>query len=693
MIKISVIIVNYNVKPFLERALLSIRKAVKGISSEVIVVDNGSGDGSVQMVRERFPEVHIIENEKNVGFAKANNQALRKVRGKNVCLINPDTLVQDDTFQVCLDYLDTHSDVGVVGCKILNADGTLQLACRRSFPMPWVAFTKMVGLSRLFPGSKLFGRYNLTYLDPDETVEVEAISGSFMVVRKQVVEEVGLLDEEFFLYGEDLDWCYRIGQAGWKIVYLPQTQIIHYKGQSTREAPFDSFRIFFGAMHLFVKKHFKKGWSFFPRWFIMAGIWVWEVFSFLSRLLSRLIVPLVDVVFLQLGLVIALLIRFGDMHYWPRYRIINVIYTLIWIGCLYAMGLYKRRIYFSSKVLSGVMTGLILNTSFTFFFPMYAFSRQVILVAGALDGLFLGGWRLILRSISHVRRIPLLGKIGKKLVRRRAVIVGADLSGHRILNKLKSHINVGYEVVGILGLDDRDLVVSGNGQIPVLGTLNDLERIAPVHQIQEVIFSPEAVNSHRILNVVASEKNRHLDYKMMPRDLDLVIGRTSIESLEDIPLVDLDYKIYSEPNRFFKRIMDLIIVVILMPFIIPILLYILCHPSLHLRRWVISDGTGLSLSVWQPYKNGKIISGWLNRVPLFLEILKGRMSLVGTEIVPFDGSALGKGFKPGLTGLVQVNSTKKGLKEDEKVVYNLYYLRNYSILLDLEIIWRALFGL
>ncbi|MCK4818743.1 glycosyltransferase family 2 protein, partial [bacterium] len=228
MIRLSIIIVSYNVKPFLEQALHSVRKALLGIPSEVFVVDNGSGDGSVQLVREHFPEVCLIVNRENLGFARANNMALRKAKGDAICLLNPDTLVREDTFRVCIEYLNSNAEVGAVGCKILNPDGSLQLACRRSFPTPWVAFTKVIGLSRLFPGSRVFGKYNLTYLDSNEVAEVDSLSGSFMMVKQKVIKHVGLLDEIFFLYGEDLDWCYRIRQKGWKVVYLPDTQIIHY---------------------------------------------------------------------------------------------------------------------------------------------------------------------------------------------------------------------------------------------------------------------------------------------------------------------------------------------------------------------------------------------------------------------------------------------------------------------------------
>ena len=181
---VSVIIVNYNVRDFLQQSLVSLQKALKGIRSEIFVVDNASDDGSAEMVRKRFPRIRLIANTVNLGFAKANNLALKKARGKFLLLINPDTIVQEDTIRVMVEFLKTHPDVGLAGCKIMNPDGSFQPACRRGFPTPWVAFTRISGLSKLFPKTKIFGKYNLTYLNTEETYPVDAVSGSFMMLRR-----------------------------------------------------------------------------------------------------------------------------------------------------------------------------------------------------------------------------------------------------------------------------------------------------------------------------------------------------------------------------------------------------------------------------------------------------------------------------------------------------------------------------
>ena len=291
---LSVIIVNYNVRDFLENALTSVQQALRAMDGEVIVVDNASDDGSVEMVRRKFPAVSVIAGERNVGFAAANNVALRRAKGRHFLLLNPDTVVQEDTFQVIVRFLDEHPDAGLAGCTILNPDGTLQPACRRSFPTPWVAFTKISGLSTLYPRSRVFGRYNLGYLDPGGTYEVDAISGSFMALRREVYEQVGGLDEEYFMYGEDLDWCFKIKQAGWKVYYVSETRIIHYKGESVRRSDLDEVRTFYRAMRIFVDKHHGRG--AMNGLILRAGISVREWIAFLVKVARPMRAGAIDLV-------------------------------------------------------------------------------------------------------------------------------------------------------------------------------------------------------------------------------------------------------------------------------------------------------------------------------------------------------------------------------------------------------------
>jgi GT2 family glycosyltransferase len=255
---ISIVIVNYNVKHFLEQCLHSVFKSVKAINSEVFVVDNNSVDGSCQMVREKFPQVKLIENKFNAGFSKANNQAIKQAIGRYILLLNPDTFVQEDTLKKCIDFCDAKTDIGGLGVKMIDGKGEFLPESKRALPTPLVAFYKIFGLSALFPKSKTFGKYHLGYLDKDKNHEVEVLAGAFMMLRKSVLDTIGLLDETFFMYGEDIDLSYRIIKAGFKNFYFSDTAIIHYKGESTKKGSINYVMVFYKAMIIFAQKHFTK---------------------------------------------------------------------------------------------------------------------------------------------------------------------------------------------------------------------------------------------------------------------------------------------------------------------------------------------------------------------------------------------------------------------------------------------------
>ncbi|MFQ5583231.1 MAG: glycosyltransferase family 2 protein, partial [Calditrichia bacterium] len=285
---ISIIIVNYNVKEYLEQALLSIQKALVGISSEIFVVDNASVDGSVAFVAQRFPQVKLIALPENIGFGKANNVALARAKGEYVVLINPDTIVQEDTFKKLLEFFHTHPDASAATCKIINPNGSFSVDCRHSIPTPLIAFWKVTGMSKLFPRSKIFAKYNLTYLNEDEIYTVPAISGSFMMIKKEVLDRTGHFDERFFMYCEDIDLCHRMNQNGSKIYYVPTTQIIHYKGESTKKDNLDYVVTFNKALYQFFQKYYAQSHILLFRWLITLGIILRGVFVYLKNFFSYL---------------------------------------------------------------------------------------------------------------------------------------------------------------------------------------------------------------------------------------------------------------------------------------------------------------------------------------------------------------------------------------------------------------------
>lgn len=284
--KLSVIIVNYNVRHYLEQCLLSVEKALCGVGGEVFVVDNNSTDDSIPYLKARFPWVRFIENKENVGFSRANNQAIREARGEYVLLLNPDTFVGESTFRECIDFMDGNPQAGMCGVGMLKVDGSFAPESRRGIPTPFVAFCKMVGLCSLFPKSRLFGGYYMQYLNKQSINAIEIVSGAFMFIRKEALDKAGYLDEAFFMYGEDIDLSYRVLQAGYKNYYLP-TYILHYKGESTKKDSLKYVNAFHKAMVIFFKKHFSH-YSFIYSFFVTLTIVLKGTVSYLVQKVKSL---------------------------------------------------------------------------------------------------------------------------------------------------------------------------------------------------------------------------------------------------------------------------------------------------------------------------------------------------------------------------------------------------------------------
>lgn len=295
MKSVSVVIVNHNTADLLSQCLEHLCASRTDRPITVFVVDNGSTDDSAEVVRARFPSVRLIVSPRNLGFAGGNNLALREILAAvppdadrhehYVLLLNTDCFVEPDTIELTSRFLDEHPHVGVVGPKVVLRNGQLDLACRRSFPTPQSALWKLTGLARRFPNSPRFARYNLTYLDPDLTYEVDSVMGAYMLVRLAAIDDAGLLDESFFMYGEDLDWAFRIKKCGWAVFYYPEARVLHYKGASSSRHSYRLIVEFYRAMYLFHRKHYAPHTFVLLNWLVTTGIVVRGAFALLRNLL------------------------------------------------------------------------------------------------------------------------------------------------------------------------------------------------------------------------------------------------------------------------------------------------------------------------------------------------------------------------------------------------------------------------
>jgi len=669
---ISVIIVSYNVREFLHQSLLSIEKAAAGLKVEIFVVDNASIDGTPEFVREHFPAVHLIANTENAGFGAANNQALREAEGNYILFLNPDTIIQEDTLSVMMDYMDRHPECGLSGCKILNADGSLQLACRRSFPTPMVTLPKMLGLSALFPKSPRLARYNLTFLDPEQEAEVDAVSGSFMFTRKELMLDLGAFDERFFMYGEDLDLCYRVKEAGYSVNYVPATSIIHYKGESSKQAAFDNILIFYKAMDVFVQKHFALRFSLPYTLMLRTGILTHMTGRFLAKLLKIFRYPLLDALFLYLSFVLALLLRFGDLDLLPNYLFITGLYFLIYSLAASGMSVYRSRPLDFTRSAAALAGGGLLSGFLTFFLPQIAHSRLVFLIAFSISLIFIPGWRLIVKLTSSNHR----KSHADELLALRTAIVGADSEGQRIAAILSERPDLGYLFIGFL---DRDF-----SNPRTVGRLSDIRELVQLKKLGCLIFTSSFGPTAELMSMMSELQDLDLELKIVPENLNMIYGKASIETLEGISMVEMEFSLHRPFNRGMKRFFDLSTSLVgLIIFAVPALGYRLFRG----RRTQLLQSGPVRWTVWETPKGQRRGLWWY---PLLFSVLKGNLSFVGDLWNIPEGSR--RMYKPGLTGLAQMERDVT-MDAQEHSRFMTFYLRNYSFSMDVEILLKTLFKL
>jgi GT2 family glycosyltransferase len=562
-LRLSVIIVNYNVRHFLEQALLSVRKALQGIEGEIWVVDNNSVDDSVRMVQEKFPDVRLIANKHNPGFAIANNQAIRRSAGEYVLLLNPDTLVEEDTFAQCLAFMDAHADAGALGVKLIDGSGKYLPESKRGFPSPWVAFCKTLGLSRLFPHSRLFNQYYLGYLDENETHPVDVLVGAFMFMRREALDRAGLLDEDFFMYGEDIDLSYRIVQAGYRNYYYPHTSIIHYKGESTKKGSLNYVRHFYQAMIIFTLKHFTGRQAGLYIRMLQAAIWLRAGLTLLTNLWKKVWLPGLDAVLIYGGLVF---LRdfwanyyYKDPHYFkPPLLWFNFpLYTAVWLGSVWLNGGYDGR-YDLVRVVRGLALGTLLLAAIYGFLDLeFRPSRALLLLGAAWAVAAMAGLRLVLHFLEY-RNF----RLGRERTRN-LVIVGSAGESARVMGLL-NQAGVVTNLIGRVAPEPEP--VTETALPPLMGgpggaLLSDLERldeVVRIYRIDEVIFCSKDIRAQDILAWM-TRLGPAVSYKIVPEESLSIIGSSNKNEPGELYTIAIRYNIAQPRQRRNKRVFDLLL--------------------------------------------------------------------------------------------------------------------------------------
>jgi len=644
--KLSVVIVNYNVRHFLEQCLHSVEKAIAGIETEVFVVDNHSVDGSNGMVLQKYPWVKLIANKQNVGFSKANNQAIRQASGEFVLLLNPDTVVEEGTFSKVIAFMDNNPDAGGLGVKMIDGRGHFLPESKRGLPTPWVAFYKIFGLSAMFPRSKRFGKYHLSYLDPSQTHQVDVLAGAFMLLRKEALDKVGILDEDYFMYGEDIDLSYRITQGGYKNYYFPDTTIIHYKGESTKKGSLNYVRMFYNAMIIFARKHFTRSYAGFFSFFIHLAIYFRAGLAAISRLVKRVWLPATDFIVLFIGFHFLFPYweqwRYGPGYY-PEFLLKYAIpaYLVVWLLSLYYSGGYEKPVSLL-KIFRGMGWGtLIILVVYSLLPESIRFSRAIIVLGALLSTVLI----LLIRIFLHL--VP--GKqfsLGRQAPKKVA-IVGDTLSCNRVKAML-GQTGVKFDLVGSISPGTE--ILSDES----IGTLDQAEEIVRINELDELIFCSESLSSQLVIKTMLALTPYKLEYKIAPPQSVSIIGSNSIDTSGDFYVVNAN-AISTEQNRRKKRLLDVVVALILLV-------------SLPFSIWRVENKTGFMANL--------------------LKVLWGRKSWVGYGYVPSEIYLGLPVIKTGvLTCTEKLDEASYDILVGDRV--NISYARDYKVAFDLEIIWKA----
>jgi GT2 family glycosyltransferase len=637
---VSVVIVNYNVKDFLLQCLRSLQQSSVAAETEIIVVDNDSSDGSLEFLKPLFPEVHFIASKENLGFGRANNLGINIAKGEFILLLNPDTIVSENTLEKMAEYMRAHTEVGMCGCKVLNPDGTFQLACRRGFPTPWASFCKIFGLQSLFPNSKLFAQYNQTFRSTDETYYIDALIGAFMFARREALLQAEGFDPAFFMYGEDLDLCYRIQQNGWKVAYVPTTSIIHFKGESTRRSTLNEIKVFYQAMEIFAKKHFSASLVFLT--FLRLGIWLRSILAYVNRFKRSLGILLLDVASINLALMVATKVRFDQFLGFPDYAYptVFIAVTAVMLASMISVGEYFEEKVSFRKAFLGLMVSFFILSSLTYFFKDFGFSRGVLVMTVGLT--------VVSAALSRIFLSVYDKSLGKE-ADRRVLIVGLTEEGEKLVNALQTAERRNAHLVGAVSVEHTPKLDFAG--LKILGNVDYLPKLIEDFKIHEVVIADTALSQNAIMRIIMSVALPSVRFHIAQEYGDVVAARIISEvsgtssGIQKYPITRFRY-------RLLKRAFDIAAGIFFLTIALPI--------------------------VFLLFKNSPFKKIW--------RVLKGELSIVGL----YPDAAMPAGGKPGLTGLAHISAPKR-LSESAIRNLNQYYVEHYSFTLDMDILLKHLF--
>lgn len=545
--QLSIIIVNYNVKYFLEQCLCSVEAAITSLQAEVIVVDNHSNDGSISYLQERFPFVQFIANNENVGFGKANNQGFAIAKGDYILFLNPDTIVPEDCFTKCISFFEKNNVCGALGIRMLDGSGNFLPESKRSFPTPMTAFFKLVGLAKLFPNSSVFNKYALGYLDENKNHEVDVLAGAFMMVRKEIIAATKGFDEVFFMYGEDVDLSYRIQQTGYKNYYFAESAIIHFKGESTKRGSLNYVKMFYQAMSIFVTKHYKSSTATVFSASIKIAIWIRAIIAIISGLATKWGLIIVDsiIIFSCLRLVEKTWVQCvrDGKHFDDKFLQIFIPgFTILFLLSAALSGIYDN-LYKPSKALLASFSAIIILLAVYSLLPeQYRFSRGVILIGGFAAGLAITLVRWFLLQLNWIKETDEEKKF------QQTVIIGSLDEFNQTMDLLQQ-ADLQERVLGRIKINSDD--------DQAIGPITQIESLIKNYRIKEIIFCIGQLSYSEVLQQIQTLP-KGVYFKFKGRNSQSIISSDSKTTTGETLTAEGFYQIAQPYQKRMKRLLDVV---------------------------------------------------------------------------------------------------------------------------------------
>ncbi|MDI9366334.1 MAG: glycosyltransferase [Flavobacterium sp.] len=542
---VSIIIVNYNVKYFLEQCLNSVLSATATIEAEVFVVDNNSIDGSLPYLEPKFPTVHFIANKHNYGFAKANNIALQYCNGKYILYLNPDTIIGENCIEHCVQFFKTNANCGGVGIRMIDGSGNFLPESKRAFPSPRASFFKLTGLANIFPHSKLFNQYALGHLDEYKNHEVDVLAGAFLMSPRHIIEACKGFDEIFFMYGEDIDLSYRIQKAGYKNYYLSSTSIIHFKGESLKKGTSNHVKMFYGAMGKFVLKHFGKSKGALFANGIRLAIFLRAIVAFLKRGFKKLGLQMLDAVTIVASLFVLEkwwihFERDGQPFTQPSEPYFIVGFAFIYLIAAALSGMYDK-LYKPTKAIWASFIGIVVMIAAYSLLPeSQRFSRGVIIIGGLLAGVLVTASRWGFVTLGFIE------KQNDDSTIKQTVIVGST-------QEFKS----ATEIFKKAGLQERIVgrVALGKDANAAIGNLHQLHLLIVSMQIEEVVFCQGTLTYYQIIQTIQTLP-RHISYRFIGKNTSSIVGSDSNATTGETFTAEGFYQINQSYHKRMKYLVD-----------------------------------------------------------------------------------------------------------------------------------------